>query len=63
MMGIFIPFATFKKIFNTGENVNFFMIAAKDDVDGVRVEKEIKATLKKYTKYILMTKEQSQDLI
>ena len=47
---IYIPFATFKKIFNTGENVNFFMIAAKDDVDGVRVEKEIKATLKEIHK-------------
>jgi putative ABC transport system permease protein len=43
---IYIPFATFKKIFNTGDNVNFFMIAANDNIDGVEVEKNIKATLK-----------------
>ena len=47
---IYIPFATFKKIFNTGENVNFFMIAADENANGVRVEKEIKATLKEIHK-------------
>ena len=47
---IYIPFATFKKIFNTGDNVNFFMIAANDNIDGVEVEKNIKATLKQIHK-------------
>jgi putative ABC transport system permease protein len=47
---IYIPFATFKKIFNTGDRVNFFMIAADENIDGVQVEKDIKATLKQIHK-------------
>ena len=47
---IYIPFTTFKMIFNTGDNVGFFMIAADENADGVRVEKEIKATLKEIHK-------------
>ncbi|MDC0378401.1 MAG: ABC transporter permease [Flavobacteriaceae bacterium] len=47
---IYIPFTTFKKIFNTGDNVGFFMIAADEDADGVKVEKDIKATLKQIHK-------------
>jgi len=43
---IYIPFATFRKIFNTGDDVGWFMIAADENIDGVKVEKEIKATLK-----------------
>jgi putative ABC transport system permease protein len=43
---IYIPFATFKKIFNTGDKVNFFMIAADENANGLNVEKEIKSTLK-----------------
>ncbi|MBL6648431.1 MAG: ABC transporter permease [Flavobacteriaceae bacterium] len=43
---IYIPFATFKKIFNTGDKVNFFMIAADENANGLKVEKEIKSTLK-----------------
>ena len=44
---IYIPFfATFKRIFNTGDRVNFFMIAADENIDGVQVEKDIKATSK-----------------
>ena len=43
---IYIPFATFKKIFNTGDKVNFFMIAADENANGLQVEKEIKSTLK-----------------
>ena len=43
---IYIPFATFRKIFNTGDNVGWFMIAAYDNIDGLKVEKDIKATLK-----------------
>jgi len=44
---IFIPFTTFRKLYNTGNNVDWFTIAAFDDVDVVAVEKEIKQTLKK----------------
>ena len=47
---IYIPFTTFKKIFNTGDRVGFFMIAADEDADGVKVEKDIKATLKQIHK-------------
>ena len=47
---IYIPFTTFKKIFNTGDDVGFFMIAADENADGVKVEKDIKATLKQIHK-------------
>jgi putative ABC transport system permease protein len=47
---IYIPFTTFRKIFNTGDDVAFFMIAADEDIDGVKVEKEIRTTLKKIHK-------------
>jgi putative ABC transport system permease protein len=43
---IFIPFTTFRKIYNTGENAQFFTIAAYDDADVVQVEKDIKSVLK-----------------
>tara|TARA_B100001175_G_scaffold317289_1_gene333637 strand:+ start:1273 stop:2538 length:1266 start_codon:yes stop_codon:yes gene_type:complete len=43
---IYIPFATFRKIFNTGDDVGWFMIAADENIDGVKVERDIKATLK-----------------
>jgi len=43
---IYIPFATFRKIFNTGDEVGWLMIAADENIDGVKVEKDIKATLK-----------------
>ena len=43
---IFIPFTTFQKLYNTGENVDYFCIAAYDDVDVVQVEKDVKALLK-----------------
>ena len=44
---IYIPFETFKKIYNTGDRVQWFTIAAYDDADVVAVEKDVKATLKK----------------
>ena len=47
---IYITFTTFKKIFNTGDDVGFFMIAADENADGVKVEKDIKATLKQIHK-------------
>lgn len=43
---IFIPFATYKKLYNTGDNVGWFSIAAHDDVDVVKVEDNIKALLR-----------------
>jgi len=43
---IFIPFATFKKLYNTGENVSWLTIAAYDDADVIKVEEDIKATLR-----------------
>ena len=44
---IFIPFTTFKNIYNTGERVGWFTIAAYDDSNVVDVEKQIKNTLKR----------------
>ncbi len=43
---IFIPFTTFKKLYNTGENVDWFAMAAYDDADVVAVEEDVKAALK-----------------
>lgn len=44
---IFIPFSTYKRLYNTGEAVSFFSIAAYDDVDVVQVEEDVKTVLKK----------------
>ena len=44
---VFIPFATFQKLYNTGDNVDWLTIAAFDDVDVVAVEKNVKQTLKR----------------
>ncbi|MEM1340479.1 MAG: ABC transporter permease [Bacteroidota bacterium] len=44
---IFIPFTTYRKLYNTGENVSWFTIAAYDDADVVEVEEDIKATLRR----------------
>ena len=43
---IYIPFSTYKKLYNTGENVGWFSIAAYDDADVVQVEKDVKSVLK-----------------
>ncbi|WP_425235868.1 ABC transporter permease [Ulvibacterium sp.] len=43
---IFIPFTTYRKLYNTGDNVGWFSIAAHDDVDVVKVEDNIKALLR-----------------
>ncbi len=43
---IHIPFTTYKKLYNTGENVGWFSIAAYDDADVVQVEKDVKSVLK-----------------
>lgn len=44
---IFIPFTTYRKLYNTGEDVSWFTIAAYDDADVVKVEEDIKATLRR----------------
>jgi len=44
---VFIPFATFRKLYNTGENVKWFTISAYDDADVIQVEKDVKQTLKR----------------
>ncbi|MGB3149509.1 MAG: ABC transporter permease [Maribacter sp.] len=43
---IFIPFSTFRKLYNTGDNIGYMCIAAYDDVDVVQVETDVKALLK-----------------
>ena len=43
---IFIPFTTYRKLYNTGDNVGWFSIAAYDDVDVLEVEENIKSLLK-----------------
>ncbi|MBT8235434.1 MAG: ABC transporter permease [Bacteroidia bacterium] len=43
---IHIPFTTYKKLYNTGENVGWFSIAAYDDADVIQVEKDVKSVLK-----------------
>ncbi len=43
---VFIPFSTYRKLYNTGQNVDWFSIAAYDDADVIAVEKDIKAVLK-----------------
>lgn len=47
---IFIPFTTYRKIYNTGDNVAWFTVAAYDDADVVKVEQDIKATLRRIHK-------------
>lgn len=43
---VFIPFSTFRKLYNTADNVGWLTIAAYDDADVVQVEKDVKGTLK-----------------
>ena len=44
---VFIPFSTFRKLYNTADNVGWLTIAAYDDADVVQVEKDVKSTLKR----------------
>lgn len=44
---VFIPFSTYRKLYNTGQDVDWFSIAAFDYADVVQTEKEVKAVLKK----------------
>ncbi len=43
---ITIPFSTFKKLYNTGDDVGWLAIAAYDDVDVIKVEEDVKRVLK-----------------
>ena len=43
---IFIPFTTFRRLYNTGNDVGWFSIAAYDDADVLKVEENIKNLLK-----------------
>jgi len=43
---IFIPFTTFNKLYNKGDDVDFMSIAAFDDADIVKVEEDVKTVLK-----------------
>ena len=44
---IHVPFSTFKRLYNTGDIVGFLLIAGFDDVDILKVEKQVKNLLKK----------------
>ncbi|MGA9238055.1 ABC transporter permease [Robiginitalea sp.] len=44
---IIMPYATFRKLYNTADNAQYFTIAAYDDADVVQVEKDVKRTLKR----------------
>lgn len=44
---VFIPFSTYRKLYNSGQDVDWFSIAAFDDADVIETEKEVKAVLKK----------------
>jgi putative ABC transport system permease protein len=43
---ITIPYSTFRKLYNTGTDVGWLAIAAYDDVDVMKVEEDVKRTLK-----------------
>ncbi|HEA21520.1 hypothetical protein LCGC14_0626660 [marine sediment metagenome] len=43
---MFIPFSTYRKLYNTGDDVGYLCIAAFDDVDVIQVEKDVKSILK-----------------
>ncbi|WP_396635589.1 ABC transporter permease [Maribacter sp. R77961] len=43
---IFIPFTTYRKLYNTADNVGWLTIAAYDDADVIKAEQNVKATLK-----------------
>tara|TARA_B100001093_G_scaffold520499_1_gene616864 strand:+ start:8107 stop:9375 length:1269 start_codon:yes stop_codon:yes gene_type:complete len=44
---IHVPFSTFKRLYNTGDIVGFLLIAGFDDVDILKVERQVKNLLKK----------------
>ncbi|RNL77880.1 ABC transporter permease [Sinomicrobium pectinilyticum] len=44
---LMLPYTTYRKIFNTGENVGWFAIAAYDEADVIALEKDVKRLLKR----------------
>lgn len=44
---IFMPFTTFRKMYNLGDNIGWMVIAAYKDADILQVEEEVKNILKK----------------
>ncbi|MGC6285209.1 MAG: ABC transporter permease [Polaribacter sp.] len=44
---IYIPFSTYRKINNTGDNIGWMVIAAKSDADILEVEENVKSILKR----------------
>lgn len=44
---IYIPFSTYRKMYNLGDNIGWMTIAAYDDADIVQVEKDVKSILKR----------------
>lgn len=44
---VYIPFSTYKKLYNSGDNVGWLTIAAYDDADVIQAEKDVKTTLKR----------------
>ena len=44
---IYIPFSTYRKINNTGDNIGWMVIAAKSDADIMKVEENVKSILKR----------------
>ncbi|NND78514.1 MAG: ABC transporter permease, partial [Maribacter sp.] len=43
---IYIPFTTYRKLYNSGDNVGWLTIAAFDDADVVQAEEDVKTVLK-----------------
>lgn len=43
---IFVPFTTYQKLYNSGDEVGWLTIAAYDDADVVQVEEDVKSILK-----------------
>jgi len=43
---IFIPFTTFQKLYNTGDEVSWFALAAFDDADILAVEEDVKTAMR-----------------
>lgn len=44
---VYIPFSTFRKINNTGDNIGWMVIAAYKDADIIQVEKDVKTVLRR----------------
>ncbi|MBF13099.1 MAG: multidrug ABC transporter ATP-binding protein [Legionellales bacterium] len=43
---IFIPFTTFRKLYNTGDKVSWFALAAYDNADILKVEENVKTAMR-----------------